>query len=256
MDKQQQPHISRFGGTASLLAALSLAFACSELPSEAVTEDDASSPLFKPGGCKGNSCGGGGDDPAPTVTKNLLPTWDGTQTTPGVYGDGNDGIAQACPDHAVTLVPPPEGMPALPPPAVCDESGRVQVHLPGDPLAGDGQYGEPGPSFDVHKKTGKVRPTGWMRPALNLFWDCPGADSSYCNFVWTDGLATTENGHTSVTGSCALLYVDYTGKPIAPLSGLTCTPEDSDGNPIFDGFGDLVTTGFLLELHVDLTVVQ
>lgn len=163
---------------------------------------------------------------APTVDAGL-PVVDAS--TPGVYGDGSQytaGITQACPDRAVFLVGP-AGMPAgLPLPAVCDESGRVQVHLPGNPADVDGDYGNPGPSFDI--KGGKVHATGWMRPTLNLFWDCKEGsevDSSFCNFVWTDGKSFTTGDVTSITGHCATLYVGYTGVRFRLLQLLWETPQ-------------------------------
>ncbi len=230
---------------AVLTVALGLAFACSESPtgSDSGTLEQA---LFK-----GKPDKGGKPPPAPTVAAVLD---DFNASIPGVYGDGEEytaGIAQACPDRAVFLVEP-AGMPVgLLLPAVCDDPGRVQVHLPGDPLAeNQNPYGDPEPSFNI--RGGKVHPTGWMRPTLNLFWDCAGSDSSFCNFVWTDGVAITQTdgqGNVTggtVTGTCAKLYVDYSGVPIPPSDGApTCDAVDKDDN---------IVRGFPLELHVDLTV--
>ena len=236
---------------AVLTIALGLAFACSESPT------GSDSGILEQALFKGKPDKGDKPPPAPTVAAVLLVVDD--DSPPGVYGDGSPytaGIAQACADGRAVFLEAPAGMPPeLPLPAVCDtenESGRVQVHLPGDPLAGDQvPYGDAEPSFTFHKKTGKVMATGWMRPTLNLYWDCGGSNSSFCNFVWTDGksITQTDQGNVTagtVTGTCAKLYVDYTGVPIPPSVGApTCDAVDKDDN---------IVPGFPLELLVDLTV--
>ena len=241
---------------AVLTVALGLAFACSESPTEATLDDLAPRFHHRPG--HGGGPGGGEDPPDVIITTSLL--GDEGTGSPGVYGDGApyDPLRQDCSaNRFITLELPTlvNGMPSeLPLPAVCGEgrdSDRVQVHLPGDPFGGNGLYGDTEPSFEFKGPNKKVHPTGWMRPTLNLFWDCDGGDdfnSRYCNFVWTDGALTTNGAGTvtSVTGGCAKLYVDQTGVPMVP----NLPPEETCA-ALHNG-GPVAGLGFPLKLLVKL----
>jgi hypothetical protein len=99
LDKQQQPHIIRFVGTASLLATLSLAFACSESPTE--TSLDGFAPSFA--NCAKHpehpQCGGDPPPPPPGSEQVDLGIAFGDAEADALTSDGNayeeavDGVA-------------------------------------------------------------------------------------------------------------------------------------------------------------------
>jgi hypothetical protein len=238
-------------------AALSLAFACSESPTETTTGGLV--PSFKKCPTPGHpSCDDGGDPNSTTVAYDLL----SLGVDPGVYGDGGsyEALRQDCladPARSIMLVPPVK-MPAtvviaetefvLPPPPECPATGRVSIHLPGDELdpALDGDYGANEPSFTTNKN-GKVRATGWMRPTFNLVWAC--GELEFCNFVWTDGFKETTGAvgsrEVTITGSCARLYA----------GGLNTVPFEPDGVLEDDGICDADDgiLGFLVAITVTVT---
>ena len=183
-----------------------------------------------------------------------LPDWSGSLIVAGVYDLGS-GLPfpgepiQSCSANREIRLVAPAGMPgsfALP--AVCPSSGDNKVQLPGDPLSGDQDpYGDPVPSYAIKGNTWK--PTGWMRPTLNYYWQGCTAGSG-CNFVWTDGKVTVQrNGSgaiigSTITGHCAKLYTMDT-LPLYPSAGApSCVSRDKAGTPV---------PGFPVELNVVLT---
>ena len=131
LDKQQQPHIIRFVGTAALLAALGLAFACSESPTEATPDDLA--PQFARGGGKGKPPDGGGDGEQIEVE---VVTALGAD---GLYDDGdgkypatnNVWLEPACGSRFLDLKL--EALTDGPPISNCQgrRDGRVRLSIPG-----------------------------------------------------------------------------------------------------------------------------
>jgi hypothetical protein len=189
--------------------------------------------------------------PAPSFVKvkppaylTTLPLWTATETVAGVYGDGAaypGEPSQSCGGGRQVRLVAPDGMPGtVAPPPVCPASGRSKLHFPDNPLSGDlDPYGASEPAYEI--RGGRVRPTGWMSPTLNYYWDnCSG--STGCNFVWTDGVLDVTGATASITATCAKLYIGQNVVPVSPTSGPTCAARHGAGT----------VNGFPLQLDAEL----
>jgi len=245
---------------AALMAALGLAFACSESPTE--TTLDGMAPLFKPA-CPGHpSCG---EDPPPDPTGITA-----TLTDPagaGVFSDGGEPylgdnvtdrfklVPQCADGRTISLV----GVAALPDGLDADQSmcnggpqgGWVFFRLPDlfdiendcGPLFG----GDPDecfpliPSFTTNKN-GKVRASGAFAPNAQYFVQDTNSGERY-EFLFQDGSVDVdlEAGTWHFTANTANLYIGHQ---------FVCEGDNSEGgteNP---------TACDPFDLAVDITVTR